>query len=801
MELLQRKLTKSEWEGIERPLDVDEKDILKMIKLGYNDVNIRHNNNLSMISYMRIAISPSAHDHLYVEYFKKKIDRLCLKYSIEVSTHNISTKKLNKSDLIRINNINTNSYIPYTDPSKHKMIYEYLMIHVIELLLKHIHKGCSEYTYYYYTLKKLSKLVVSNINTNVNTFITTIIESYVTNIKLTDVISQSTKMIEHNEYLINYSDISLYDHQKQLFSTFKSNRDQSKLVMYIAPTATGKTLSPIGLAESYKIIFVCAARHVGLALAKSSISAGRKIALAFDCKDSEDVRLHYSSVKEAIRDVRNGTIRKVDNTVGDLVEIMICDIKSYIPAMYYMLAFNDKQDCIVYWDEPTITMDYEDHPFHSIIKTNWSENLIPNIVLSSATLPKENDIPAVINDYTSRFGGKTVSIISHDCNKSIPLINRKGETYLPHHTCSSPEDVLSMVAHCESYPTIMRYMDLTQIVQFILFINSTVEVSVPYQIDTYFTSVDNISMINIKIYYLRLLKNIAHLWTSIKPLDVMRQLQHRSNIHIVTSDAHTLAEGPTIYLADDVSKIASFCLQEANIPKHAMDRIMEDIRHNNSLNIEIMKLEHNYEDGIKPYVLEEQENKMNSLRIPTELKILKQKIEQLKNNIKSTNLNDAFIPNRKDHLKIHCPTWVSSKQLPFTCNISDAIIVKIMKLDDIIDSWKVLLLMGIGVFTNHKSIAYTEIMKELSEQEKLFMIIASTDFIYGTNYQFCQGYIGKDLINMTQEKSIQAMGRIGRNGLHRQYSIRFRDDSILNKLFISSNHKPEILNMNKLFTK
>ena len=56
------------------------------------------------------------------------------------------------------------------------------------------------------------------------------------------------------------------------------------------------------------------------------------------------------------------------------------------------------------------------------------------------------------------------------------------------------------------------------------------------------------------------------------------------------------------------------------------------------------------------------------------------------------------------------------------------------------------------VFANHENKNYVEIMKLLSQQQKLFMIIASTDYIYGTNYQFCHGYIGKDLNNLTQEK-------------------------------------------------
>jgi hypothetical protein len=46
---------------------------------------------------------------------------------------------------------------------------------------------------------------------------------------------------------------------------------------------------------------------------------------------------------------------------------MISDIKSYIPAMLYMLAFNTSDKIILYWDEPTITMDYETHDLHEII--------------------------------------------------------------------------------------------------------------------------------------------------------------------------------------------------------------------------------------------------------------------------------------------------------------------------------------------------------------------------------------------------------------------------------------------------
>jgi hypothetical protein len=140
-----------------------------------------------------------------------------------------------------------------------------------------------------------------------------------------------------------------------------------------------------------------------------------------------------------------------------------------------------------------------------------------------------------------------------------------------------------------------------------------------------------------------------------------------------------------------------------------------------------------------------------------------------------------------------------SGSVAFTCDISEDIVVQIMKISDVDEYWKLLLLMGIGVFASHKSSQYTEVMKKLAQEQRLYMIIVSSDYIYGTNYQFCHGYIGKDLGEMSQEKCIQSMGRVGRNKLQQDYSVRFRDNALLYKLFQNAENKPEVLNMNKLF--
>ena len=69
-----------------------------------------------------------------------------------------------------------------------------------------------------------------------------------------EIIENGVELIEKNENLLRYSDLTLYEHQKDIFTACKN--PNPKLVLYMAPTGTGKTLTPIALSEQNKIIFV-----------------------------------------------------------------------------------------------------------------------------------------------------------------------------------------------------------------------------------------------------------------------------------------------------------------------------------------------------------------------------------------------------------------------------------------------------------------------------------------------------------------------------------------------------------------
>ncbi len=866
--LVQVKLTGEEWNGVEIMEPEEEMRILQLIIDGFHDVNRVFNPHQSLISRLKITSTPEMEDYLFEEYFRKRVERVIAEMekipaacsesgesssqgrSSRFEIQSKSKKTMKKVDLMRIQNMNT-TFGGSGDTYDHH-IMDTIDAMITAKTTKDV--GVNEWMKHYYTLKLMLQKSVVGINSHMIEFANFVIMRFSDDISVIGFLRNAYRFIEQNEAVFKYADIQLYEHQKQLFTIAK--RPGAKMVLYIAPTGTGKTLSPLGLSEKYKIIFVCAARHVGLALAKAAISMKKRIAFAFGCSNIDDIRLHYFAAKEAIRDKRSGRIRKVDNSIGDNVEIMICDIRSYLLAMRYMMAFHPLENLMMYWDEPTISLDYPEHVLHPIIHRNWSGNLIPNVVLSSATLPREDEIVGVIQDFKVKFNDKNpevYSVISHDFKKSIPIVNQNGFIELPHYMFGEDyNQVLECVEHCKTYKTLMRYFDLREIIRFIGLVTKPLTpdsddddddesdesddddsddtkaekakyaddkdtddnrglilTSQRYLPENMFGDIGELTMTSIKEYYLTLLENIRpKYWARVyDTLIGVRKPKFTSVVNLSTSDAHTLTDGPTIYLTENVDKVAAFMLQIAKIPTVVMDDILETIDFNTRVLEDIEKTEKLIKDlegeskdaGAGGGDDEKKTRKFTSdTRINPETERLHMKVDELKKSVKYTALHELFVPNRLEHLKRWTTRTAISNE--FTSFVEDEVVGQIMLLN-VASHWKLLLLMGIGAITNATDQKYTDIMKTLAKHQKLYLIITATDYIYGTNYQFCHGYIGKDLEGMSQEKAIQSMGRIGRGAIQQDYTIRVRHDAIIRHIFtaLRSVDKPEVCAMNRLF--
>lgn len=919
MDLTQKKLSKSEWLNIEVPFPDSEKKILQLIVNGYNNVNISVNNSLSLLHVMKLEVcTPGIHEYFYKTYFEEMIKKTIEKYPMQELNYKppSEAKKmiLKKAHIMRINNMNSRL------EEKKGIIIEYILLDNITLLFKYMHNSSDKYAFYLYTIIQIRKANICDINKYVLDFIDKIITLILPKVKMQDVINQAYTFIEKNPSILKYQDITLYQHQKDIYKTFhyainneydeKTNKltGQStvspRVVLYTAPTGTGKTLTPLGLSEGFRIIFICAARHVGLALAKSAVCLGKRIAIAFGCETVDDIRLHYYAASEYSVNKRSGGIGKVDNTVGDKVEIMICDIKSYLIAMQYMMAFSPnhcvneeideniaeidslmevedseskerlmykksvlnsrriqiEKDCdiITYWDEPTISMDYDEHPLHDLIQKTWKENKISKLVLSCATLPKQHEIGEALQSFQMKFPNSIViDISSFDCKKSISLLDEKCKAVVPHLLYEDYNELQKCVQHCIDNKSLLRYFDLQEIIKFINKVHQTNSVENHLKMEDYFENgIKDITMNNIKQYYLHLLKYVSiEKWPTIYndlalnqkskfehinriqrtqslqeqktmgggQLTRIQSVQTMSNgsvkgpkntlgLNITTTDAHTLTDGPTIYLTNNVENLGKFYLMQSNIPERVFESIYQRVESNTVVQKQLTELEDKLEylqetstSAVEKGQGKKNDKKKNDKKMnrddekqSPEIRKLYQQIESLRMQIVMVNMDDVYIPNTQSHQR----TWTGECNTgPYSPNIDEDDVCKIMALD-VDNNKKILLLLGIGVFTDENTAnpRYMEIMKKLAYEQRLYLILASSDYIYGTNYQFTHGYIGKDLLQMTQQKTIQALGRIGRNNMQQEYTIRFRDNTMLHQLFTKPEENKESILMNRLFT-
>ena len=1007
MDFTQKKLTRAEWESIEIPIAPNEKEIVEMICRGYHSLTIRENAHTSLFSVIKIPPTKEMEYALYQKYFQPWISILFPHFSTAPcpSSGGDSHHDLNK--LLEIGK--STQSVPLKSADKIRMqhlddtiqqnrahIFEYTLLELCQALVapslppysfaptqeKTKNSEKSKKTeksenpekaeksksktqekarsalhppiFYVYTLTQLKKATIQHKNIYVLRFVDQVLKRYQTEHASTDVLFHAYECIEKNPYLIRYEDRTLFSHQKRLFQICKTTPENPKLVLYIAPTGTGKTLSPIALAEGFRVIFVCVARHVGFALAQTAISVGRKIATAFGCDTADGIRLHNHSAKEFLRNKRSGGIGKIDHTVGDNVELMICDVQSYIPAMFYMMSFHDPSTLITFWDEPTITLDKEITPdvlyvnsqeeektmppvdkgaidnipqpldvpsegktIAQMIHRIWAENRIPRMILSCATLPREEEILPVLSDFRARFEDAEIHTISSvDCRKSIGLLNSAGLPVLPHCLFENYDDLMECVRFCEEDLTTLRYFDLREMIRFLRLIRDSLDSA---DSDTkelsdalkFHQPLDKITLQEVKQQYLNILKILpAEDWSKWftmsqqtqqprwsrsktssqqnqqgirkinssstamnqpiaslgKPLSKIHSIdgslfsyssqqqqqqqpqqtiEESQNIPIApsstpapadpyagilltTADAHTLTDGPTLYLAENVEKIGQFYIQQSHISPAVFQNIQTKIQHNDRLAKEITRLETELEleYAKKNASLGATEEKSGGGgkapaaggggggKTLAESKItehLTDQISLLRSQICNVSLEPVYIPNHPTHLNLWCPhehgklSTVSSAA--YYVPLDEQVVRQIMTLD--IEAYmKLLLLMGIGVFPKvsaehampEAQFQYLELMKGLAKEQRLYLIIANSDYIYGTNYQFCHGIIGKDLTNMTQQKQKQAMGRIGRHNVQQEYTVRFRNDDLIRQLWTRPSRNVEAENMCLLFS-
>lgn len=832
MDSIHRRIDREEWLSMEIPIADDEKQMLLWMcncyKNSIDEIMIQTKYR-SLSEYLKLECSKTD-DYIFNTFFRSKIE-IWINDNCLFNWNNIDKIpfliKLNSRDRVRTQQNNIN----YNDST----ILDFVLFKWLHQLYKNIKKNDLENLHIAFincqTILRLHQC--KNINKYLLEYSIFILKKLEENkhVTIEYCIYKSYLLYELNNFEKEYKDIQLYSHQKEIFHYFKKQKENVNvlypyLILYGSPTGTGKTITPLAFIHTHKVIFVTAGRHIAITLARMAIDLNIKIALGFACESSDDIRLHNLSAKEYIKNTKSGSIIKIDHSQGEKVELMICDLKSYTICMNYMNQFHDFSDMILFWDEPTITLDYEYHTMHEYIHNIWINNEIPNIVLSSSTFPKFHDVPELIEYYIQKFpNGKIIEIHGEELRSSISLLDSNGKIFAPHLV---QNEILydGILKQLENKPFLKRFISLIDCIQFFKQLDLSY---ISINFEEYFEEISNINIQSIKNYYIFILNNLQHKdWLQYSNILQSRYLFYEvldnnnneyngtSGISFTSEHAYTLTDGPTLYITQQIRNIGTYLVQQMKFPSDLINRIQRSI----DKNINIMKRIHELEQQLSiaggSIISSSTKKDKNKVIINPEKNVqsinLYESIDSEKKQLHIIQLPDQYIPNSKKHLNIWCeklnrcyPTYIPSLlqwHTPFCSSLNESVISDILSWDNIDILWKILLLCGIGIFSSELNLPthYIETMKQLADNIQLFMIIGSSDYIYGTNYNFSHLIIGKD-IPCTQEKLIQCMGRVGRHNKKGLHTIRFRNSDTLNLLWIpiSPLHSIETNNIRKLF--
>ena len=220
MDLKQRKLNKSEWGSIEISVSPAEMDVLNLITSGYHNVGIRVNHNLSIFGFLKIEYSEKMEDHLYNKYLRKRAEQIKTAIKTlkpEYKSMKIDTNvKPNSADRTRLERFNDSDF-------ENKNLYEFVLLDHAEKFMRAIQaRSLKEFHYHYYTFYKLVKNNIQHLNRHIVQLIQDLIALFEHDIKKSVIIEHAVDLIEKNDSILKYSDLVLYEHQKEIFTAIKN---------------------------------------------------------------------------------------------------------------------------------------------------------------------------------------------------------------------------------------------------------------------------------------------------------------------------------------------------------------------------------------------------------------------------------------------------------------------------------------------------------------------------------------------------------------------------------------------------
>lgn len=573
-------------------------------------------------------------------------------------------------------------------------------------------------------------------------------------------------IVSNNSMLDSINNIKLREFQEKLKSI--TLFDRPKLILLHAMIGYGKTVSGIAYANMVhkramsqfsgimsgnedivqsQLLFVCAVETVQLQFAKLCYNANIGPTFAtWDPKTSKPTirsSWHCSKV----------TGRKGNKTTTVIKSVIICDLLS---ALYLLLEKSKKEldETVVFLDEPTVSADQEDSLL-TLLVTSIIYNTSPYLVLSSATLPRQNEISPVIEHFKSKYpDGDIVSISAMKSQIGCQLVTFDGTLIAPHTSCKTKEDVERLIDRLNTEPFVRRLYSPRMVFR----LEETMLESIKdvFDVDKHFldnpTSLSHHSFVECVIKLLqRLLEEDDEIIEKVCSNATLQNNQEETNISIplyLTQQIHRFNK-PTLITSTNPISIAKEMLNGLINDTSELETKLELSKKEYEANLtkqkrDLSNLENRKDIKSRDHRRMEEEKILNREILP-DISFLHRIIPYSKSWADTFDLK----PNNQERLRYGCDFTDVAEELG-------------------VQDWLLLLLFaGVGVYGDvpELSQSYKTLVSKLASNGRLRFVISDDTIIYGTDWPIGIVVCLDDIADKHSVASLmQLFGRAGRVG-------------------------------------
>jgi hypothetical protein len=569
--------------------------------------------------------------------------------------------------------------------------------------------------------------------------------SRVFNVRLQDIANKRPKLIFDTKYDITIPEMKLkpFDSQVELMNAVKNNIDNGFLLLYKTLPGLGKTTMILSICKfikkvgtSKKVIFCCSdiLESVRVQVLRIMYNFGIKFGIGIgNSENSYKITNSWNCKNDSER------------------ELIVCDYLSTL-----LLLKENKNEYVLFFDEPTIMTD-------SIKNADILELLarilyyLPKFtILSSATLPQQNEMQDIITFHRNKYPQCNISeIVSNKTLVGCIIKDFGGNILTPHSYCKNSNDLQVLLEQIRKVPLLGKFYTLPYLINLNEFLKK-------YNKNIDLDAIECFDQESVFECTLQLLTNVASSdifdeFMNIKAVDIIEDSLDKERMD---KDYNKIVF--TKLITTHAFKYMGCCLVATQNP-------LEFVKTNFYPIVQKLKEKFNIKNINNVYEKYKKDTKnikemIDNIRLKyTSESIQEEKINELLRNKPCINFPNSIQVNSTEHIKGFAK-YVKTYDQSLTKNsiMPESIDITNFNIDD---DLKFLLYMGVGIYSRNLDRDYCNQVLELLSDRQLAFIISDDSFCYGANYQISNVIINDDLCdNHSINTILQLIGRTSRIG-------------------------------------